>query len=56
LYVNFKIVINNSKKSLENLKNGMADFAGIGSFMNYNKDDFDYIKIGDDELKIICSP
>lgn len=56
LYVNFKIVINNSKKSLENLKNGMADFAGIGSFMDYNKDDFDYIKIGDDELKIICSP
>ncbi|MBY8990977.1 MAG: LysR family transcriptional regulator [Candidatus Lokiarchaeota archaeon] len=56
IYVNFKIVINNSKKSLENLKNGMADFAGIGSFMDYNKDDFDYIKIGDDELKIICSP
>ena len=55
-YVNFKITINNSKKSLENLRNRMADFAGIGSFMDYNKDDFDYIKIGDDELKIICSP
>jgi DNA-binding transcriptional LysR family regulator len=55
-YVNFKIIINNSKKSLENLKNGVAKFAGIGSFMGYNKEDFDYIKIGEDELKIICSP
>ncbi|MFX0029767.1 MAG: LysR substrate-binding domain-containing protein [Candidatus Hermodarchaeota archaeon] len=54
--VNFKIIINNSKKSLENLKGGMVNFAGIGSFMGYNKDDFDYIKIGEDELKIICSP
>ncbi|GAH12287.1 unnamed protein product, partial [marine sediment metagenome] len=48
LYANFKIVINNSKKSLENLKNGMANFAGIGSFMSYNEGDFDYIKIGED--------
>jgi len=55
-YVKFKIVINNSKKSLENLKNGMVNFAGIGSFMGYNKEDFDYFKIGEDELKIICSP
>jgi DNA-binding transcriptional LysR family regulator len=52
----FKIGINNSKKSLENLKNGMANFAGIGSFMGYKTEDFDYFKIGDDELKIICSP
>ena len=55
-YVNFKIVINNSKKSLENLKNGMANFAGVGSFMGYDMEDFDYFKIGEDELKIICSP
>ncbi len=55
-YAKFKIVINNSKKSLENLKNGMVNFAGIGSFMGYNKEDFDYFKIGEDELKIICSP
>lgn len=55
-YVNFKILINNSKKSMENLKNGMADFAGIGSFMNYKEKDFDYIKIGEEELKFICSP
>ncbi|MCK4778585.1 MAG: LysR family transcriptional regulator, partial [Candidatus Lokiarchaeota archaeon] len=54
--VNFKILINNSKKSIENLKNKMADFAGIGSFMNYNENDFDYIKIGEDEFKFICSP
>ncbi|MFX0081567.1 MAG: LysR substrate-binding domain-containing protein [Candidatus Hodarchaeota archaeon] len=53
---NFKILINNSKKSLENLKNGVVDFAGIGSFMSYNKDDFDYIKIGEDEFRFICSP
>ncbi|MFX1376056.1 MAG: LysR substrate-binding domain-containing protein [Promethearchaeota archaeon] len=56
LNVNFKIIINNSKKSLENLKNGMANFAGVGSFMDYNKDDFDFFKIGEDELKFICSP
>ncbi|MBA7704507.1 HTH-type transcriptional activator CmpR [subsurface metagenome] len=53
---NFKIFINNSKKSLENLKKGMANFAGIGSFMSYNEGDFDYIKIGEDEFKFICSP
>ena len=54
--VNFKILINNSKKSLENLKKGIADFAGIGSFMNYKESDFDFIKIGEDEFKFICSP
>ncbi|NVM37698.1 MAG: LysR family transcriptional regulator [Candidatus Lokiarchaeota archaeon] len=53
--VNFKILINNSKKSIENLRNEMADFAGIGSFMNYNERDFDCIKIGEDEFKFICS-
>ena len=56
LNANFKIFINNSKKSLENLKNGMANFAGIGSFMSYDKGDFDYIKIGEDEFRFICSP
>ncbi|MFX0137888.1 MAG: LysR substrate-binding domain-containing protein [Candidatus Hodarchaeota archaeon] len=54
--VNFKILINNSQKSIENLKNRMADFAGIGSFMNYDEKEFDYIKIGEDEFKFICSP
>ncbi len=53
---NFKILINNSKKSLENLKSEMVNFAGIGSFMNYSKDNFDYIKIGEDEFRFICSP
>jgi DNA-binding transcriptional LysR family regulator len=55
-YVNFKISINNSKKSIELLKREMADFAGIGSFMHFNKNDFDSIKIGEDHLKFICSP
>ncbi len=54
--INFKILINNSQKSLENLEKGTADFAGIGSFMSYNERDFDYIKIGEDEFKFICSP
>jgi DNA-binding transcriptional LysR family regulator len=54
--VNFKILINNSQKSIENLKKGMADFAGIGSFMSYNEKDFDYIELGEDEFKFICSP
>ena len=54
--VNFKILISNSKKSIENLTNGRADFAGIGSFMSYNEKDFDYIKIGEDQFKFICSP
>jgi len=54
--INFKILINNSQKSLENLEKGTADFAGIGSFMSYNERDFDYVKIGEDEFKFICSP
>ena len=54
--VNFKILINNSQKSIENLKNGKADYAGIGSFMGYNEKEFEYIKIGEDEFKFICSP
>ncbi len=54
--VNFKIKINNSLKSIENIVKDLADFAGIGSFINYNKDDFDFIKIGEDQLKFICSP
>jgi len=54
--VNFKIKINNSLKSIENITKNLADFAGIGSFLNYNKDDFDFIKIGEDQLKFICSP
>lgn len=52
----FKVVINNSQKSIENLKNGLVDFAGIGSFMSYNEKAFDFIKLGEDEFKFICSP
>jgi len=54
--VNFKIKINNSLKSIENIVKNLADFAGIGSFINYNKDNFDFIKIGEDQLVFICSP
>jgi len=54
--VEFKILINNSQNSIENLKKDLADFSGIGSFINYDKDDFDYIQIGTDELSFICSP
>jgi len=54
--VNFKILINNSQKSIENLKNNVVDFAGIGSFMDNNERDFEFIKIGEDEFKFICSP
>ena len=54
--VNFKILINNSQKSIENLKNEKVDFAGIGSFMGYNEKEFEYIKIGEDQFKFICSP
>ena len=54
--VNFKLLINNSEKSLENVSKGLADFAGIGSFMDYSKEDFNFIKIGEDQFKFICSP
>ena len=54
--VNFKIIINNSQKSLENLTKSTIDFAGIGSFMNFNEKIFNSIEIGEDNLKFICSP
>ena len=54
--VKFNIKINNSLKSIEKIVKNLADFAGIGSFINYNKDNFDFIKIGEDQLKFICSP
>jgi DNA-binding transcriptional LysR family regulator len=53
---NFIVKISNSQKSIENVAKGLADFAGIGSFINYNENDFDSIKIGEDEFKFICSP
>ena len=54
--VNFKVKINNSQESIEKVAKGLADFAGIGSFIKYNENDFDSIKIGEDEFKFICSP
>jgi len=51
----FKININNSRSSLENIVKDLADFAGIGAFINYSADNFDVIKIGEDKLKFICS-
>ena len=54
--VNFKVFINDSLKSIENLNKRLADFAGIGSFINYDQKDYDIINIGYDELKFFCSP
>ena len=54
--VNFKVLINNSQKSIDSLKKGISDFAGIGSFMEEKQDNFDIIKIGDDNLVFICNP
>jgi DNA-binding transcriptional LysR family regulator len=54
--VNFKILINNSQKSIDVLKKQMADFAGIGSFMDEDKDHFDIVKIGNENLVFICAP
>jgi DNA-binding transcriptional LysR family regulator len=54
--VNFKVKINNSRNSAENIVKNLADFAGIGSFIKHGKDKFDFIKIGEDQLKFICSP
>ncbi|MHA1148349.1 MAG: LysR substrate-binding domain-containing protein [Promethearchaeota archaeon] len=53
---NFKIIINNSRKSLKLLTNKQADFAGIGSFMGYKEENFDIIKIGEENLRFACSP
>lgn len=54
--VNFQILINNSQDSINLLNKGKADFAGIGSFMDYKKEKFDYIEIGKDEMVFVCSP
>jgi DNA-binding transcriptional LysR family regulator len=54
--VNFKVLINNSKKSMDLLLKNMVDFAGIGSFMDIEKDKFDFVKIGEDSLRFISSP
>ena len=52
----FNIKINNSEISIKNIIKSNADFAGIGSFINYNPEQFEYIIIGSEELKFICSP
>ena len=54
--ISFKISISNSLKSIESLYNENADFAGIGSFISYEEEKFDYIKLGEEEFKVICSP
>ncbi len=54
--IKFDLLINNSQKSLSILKNDKADFAGVGSFMNYKMEEFDSIKIGDDIMFFICAP
>lgn len=54
--VNIKISINNSKESIDLLNKGIIDFAGIGSFMDYNRDLYEVIEIGEDKIVFICSP
>ena len=54
--VNIKISINNSKESIDFLNKGIIDFAGIGSFMDYNRDLYEVIEIGVDRIVFICSP
>ena len=53
---NFKVVINNSAESLMLITKNQVDFAGIGSFMGYTGENFDVIKIGEENLKFVCSP
>ena len=52
----FKIKINNSQASIQKVEKKDADLAGIGSFLDFEVKNFDYIKIGTEELKFICSP
>ena len=54
--VNFKILINNSQKTIEKVTKDIADFGGIGSFMEEDENKFDVAKIGDDNLVFICGP
>ena len=54
--VNFKIMINNSLKSINKLIEADVDFAAIGSFMDKEQDMFDSIKIGEENLVFMCSP
>ncbi|MCJ7650459.1 MAG: LysR family transcriptional regulator [Candidatus Lokiarchaeota archaeon] len=53
---NFKIIINNSEQSLKLITKNQVDFAGIGSFMGHTGENFNIIKIGEENLKFICSP
>ncbi|MBN1800163.1 MAG: LysR family transcriptional regulator [Candidatus Lokiarchaeota archaeon] len=54
--VNFKVVINNSQRSINLLQKDNVDFAGIGSYMNQQNEEFDHLLLGTDELVFICSP
>jgi DNA-binding transcriptional LysR family regulator len=54
--VSFKVLINNSRTSIENLRKDLADFAGVGSFLDYDQQLFEVIGIGEDEFYFICSP
>ena len=54
--ISFETLINNSQKSINLLKKKMTDFAGVGSFMENDKKDFDYFKIGEDIIHFICAP
>ncbi|MHA1678558.1 MAG: LysR substrate-binding domain-containing protein [Promethearchaeota archaeon] len=55
-FINFKILVNNSQKSIENLIKGLVDFAAVGSFMNFKKDTFEFFELGQEKFHFICSP
>ncbi len=54
--VDFKIIINNSRQSIDFLKKDVVDFAGVGGLMDEKEDLFDIKIIYEDELVFICSP
>ncbi|MGQ4876633.1 MAG: LysR substrate-binding domain-containing protein [Promethearchaeia archaeon] len=55
-FINFKILVNNSQESIENLIKGLVDFAAVGSFMNFEKDLFEFFELGQEQFHFICSP
>lgn len=51
----FNIQIKNSKKSIEDVKNDLVDFAAIGSFMSEESSEFEYFSISSDSLVFISA-
>ncbi len=54
--VNFSIVMKNSDQTLEDLENNIINFAFIGKKLtNKQKQIYEILNIGNDELKFVCS-